>query len=181
MANPRSRFWQSLIFAVLAGAASFGFVTFSAWWLGYAHSAGLFAVGSVLAYPWFAGTTARRNLSASALAAALAAPVALLIRDGGTLLALTPVVLGIVRSGVLYPRPLPRALAYELSFALISVGAAWSVYEPSLLGVPCAIWTFWLAQSAFTLMPSSVREEPGNVDPFERAHRQALTLLERRR
>lgn len=181
MANPRSRFWQSLIFAVLTGAASFGFVAFFAWCFGYAHSAGLFALGSVLAYPWFAGTTARKNLTASALSAALAAPIALVIRDGGTLLALTPVVLGIVRSGVLYPRPLPRALMYELAFAMVSVATAWTFYEPSLVGVPCAIWTFWLVQSAFTLMPSSVRNEPANVDPFERAHRQAVSVMERQR
>lgn len=181
MASPRSRFWQSLVFAVLAFAASIGFVTFSAWWFGYAHSAGLCALGGVLAYPWFAGTNARKNLTASALAAALAAPIALLIRDGGTLLVLTPVVLGIVRSGVLYPRPLARALAYELTFALASVGAAWTFYEPSLIGVPCAIWTFWLVQSAFALMPSAVREEAASVDPFERAHRQAVAVLERQR
>jgi hypothetical protein len=177
--SPRSRFWQSLVFAVLAGTASFGFVSCAAWWFGYAHSAGLCALASVLAYPWFAGPNARKNLTASALSAAIAAPIAFLIRDGGTLLVLTPVVLGIVRSGVLYPRPLARALVYELGFALFSVGAAWTSYEASLIGVPCAIWTFWLVQSAFALMPSAVREEAASVDPFERAHRLAVSMLER--
>jgi len=104
-----------------------------------------------------------------------------MVRDGGALLALTPVVLGIVRSGVSFPRPLARALGYELSFALLSIGAAWTVYEPSLIGVPCAIWTFWLVQSGFALVPGAVRDPSPTTDPFDRAHRQALSVLERRR
>jgi hypothetical protein len=181
-------FGRTLVFAACAGvAAPLGIGVLQA------------LVGPRLALPGYviavaatyAAGLARRPGDAVGAAAAVVLAGGLLVVGGGSLSALAvgcAVAIGALRSAWLRrdPRkatPAVRGIAIEA--VLIGVGlvfAAWlggGTFHP----VPLAIWGFFLVQSAFFAIggpaAQAAREAPhGDIDPFDAAHRRAMSLLE---
>lgn len=113
-------------------------------------------------------------------------PVAILLasafwlRSGYDFLFLSVLVLGWVRSGVCFRKPLWKAVGAE---ALVGIGGAALVacFHPhSTAGWALGVWMFFLTQSLYFVLtgyavdPEEVEVEP---DPFEKARRQAEEIL----
>lgn len=175
---PRPTLLRGLAFALVAALAAIP------WWLvfgsllGYPAAASAYWLALVVAQPLFVSPRLRRGLIAAALAATLALLATLLRPGPETALLVVAVILGLVRSGVLYPRPLVRALWLELVFAVLGVlPAAW-LYDGSGFGLAFASWTYWLVQAAFALTSEGGARDLPPADPFTSAHAAAVQVLE---
>jgi hypothetical protein len=94
--------------------------------------------------------------------------------------ALAPVILAIARSAFIYPRPFARALVYELLVNGLATIAALVLYDRSAIGAAFSLWSFWLVQAGFALVPGAAHACADPIDPFDRAHAAAIAVLERR-
>lgn len=171
-------FFSSLLFAAVAAAAFAPFALALAPWLGVPWTLALFALLCGPAYVAGLGSSRRRGIHAGLLAAALGALALLAAGSAREAIVWAALILGLVRSGVLYRRPAARAAPVEA--VLLGVGlcvAKWLV-AASTLSVVLAVWGFFLVQSGFFLFGGARRERscvPG--DPFERAVDQANAIL----
>jgi hypothetical protein len=178
----RLSFLRGLLFALCAGLGVFLWLILAGPLVGYARAGTWYGLGLL---PWYALIIApqlRLGVSAFLVAAALAVPAALLAPGPLFVFALTPFVLGIVRSAILFPRPFARALFLEGCCNVLAVGAAAFLYDSSVIGTTFALWAFWLLQAGFALAPGdpeATLEAAG--DPFEAARARALAVLERGR
>ena len=105
------------------------------------------------------------------------------------LAALCAVLIGVLRSGLLRRdarRSLDFGRAFALEAGLIGAGLAVGAWlaRGSAFPVSLALWGFFLVQSGFFLIGGPAARTardaaaPGEVDPFERAQKRALELLE---
>ena len=143
----------------------------------------VFALIAGLGLPCYAllvAPTLRRGVVALLLSAALVAPVALVDPGPRVVFVLTPFVLGIVRSAILFPRPLARALFLELCVSGLALALSAFFQDASLVGETFAVWAFWLVQAGFALAPGEAQPAQENEgDAFEDARARALAVLER--
>jgi len=178
----RPSFLRGLLFALFAGLGVLLWLTLAGPLLGYTRAATWYGLGLL---PWYALIVAplpRLGVNAFLVATALAGFAALFAPGPLFVFALTPFVLGIVRSAILFPRPLGRALFLEGCCNVLAVGAAAFFYDSSVIGTTFALWSFWLLQAGFALAPGdpeATLEAAG--DPFEVARARALAVLERGR
>ena len=178
----RLSFLRGLLFALFAGLGVFLWLILAGPVLGYARAATWYGLGLL---PWYALVIApqpRLGVSAFLVAAVLAVPAAIFAPEPLFVFALTPFVLGIVRSAILFPRPFARALFLEGCCNLLAVGAAAFFYDSSVVGTTFALWAFWLLQAGFALAPGDpVATLEAAGDPFQTARARALAVLERGR
>lgn len=121
-----------------------------------------------------------RGVEIGALAGLLAAAAGVLAPWSMEAILGAVVILAVARSGLLYRSRPARALLIE---GLLGAGGmlfAYALAEPTLLGTALGIWGFFLVQSLFFLAGGvqARREEAAGVDPFERARKRALALME---
>ncbi|MEE9278775.1 MAG: hypothetical protein V3V67_01240 [Myxococcota bacterium] len=183
-------FGRGLLFAFLcAGAAPFylgAAQIFLGWRLAFASylllAATVYLLG--IARRPFAGLTAAGATGACGLA--------LLVfgATGAELALVLGALIGLFRSGLLYPDRRAGARGFARRFAveagLIGAGLALGAYllRGSLFPEAAALWGFFLVQSAFFLFAPaataarSAAPEPAEIDPFERACRRARALLQ---
>lgn len=170
---------RGVVFALIAGLGVLFWSLVVGPIVGREPAAALYAVALVPLYALVVAPNPRRGAAASLLAAALALPVCL---DTGPKLALavTPFILGIVRSALLFPRPLVRALFLELAVSAAALLVAAFFHDPSPIGTTFAVWAFWLVQAGFALAPGEAAPpREAATDRFERARARALAILER--
>jgi hypothetical protein len=169
-----------LSFALLAGPLSWFALVLAAPLFGQEQAFALYGLGCVALHPLFIADNLGRGVRACLLAAALCFVAAVMFGNPVVLGTLAPAILALVRSAYLFPKPLGRALFFELAFNVAALGALGFFYDAGPIGCAFASWSFWLIQSAFALLPG-VRSAPtaGPSDPFERAHAAAIQLLER--
>ena len=87
--------------------------------------------------------------------------------------------LGLMRSGFLFPRRLARALAVELGLGSVAGLLAGSLAGPSSLSLGIAVWGFFLVQSLFFVIGGFEVSGLGPTgEAFEKAHREATRLME---
>jgi hypothetical protein len=133
----------------------------------------LVVASAIVTAPW-----GRRALPAALLACALCARLALISPGVASATLGALIALGLTRSAVLYPRPFARALAFELALALPSATAFAVLHDGAPIGDSLAVWSFWLVQSAFALLPGKTGEGHGlERDPFEAAVSAADELM----
>ncbi|MEO8183607.1 MAG: hypothetical protein ABI895_32650 [Deltaproteobacteria bacterium] len=177
----RLSFLRGLLFALFAGLGVLLCLMLAGPLVGYARAATWYGLGLL---PWYALVIApnlRLGVSAFLVAAALAVPATIFAPAPPFVFALTPFVLGIVRSAILFPRPLARALFLEGCCNVLALGAAAFFYDASMIGTTFALWAFWLLQAGFALAPGDPDATPEAAgDPFEAARARALAVLERR-
>src|SRR5262245_9114993 len=112
---------RGLAFALVAGLAVLLWLAVAGPVLGYPRAAAWYGLGLL---PWYALAVApslRQGVQAALLAAALAVPAAVFARGPMFVVGLTPFVLGIVRSALLFPRPFARALFLELGCGVLAI------------------------------------------------------------
>jgi hypothetical protein len=176
----RLSFMRGLVFALIAGLGAMFWLVITGPTLGYARAAALYGIGLLPGYALIVAPTLRIGLGAFLLAGVLVLPIAIFDPGPRIAFALAPFVLGIVRSAILFPRPLGRALFLELCVSGSALALAASFHDASVVGMTFAVWAFWLVQASFALAPGDSQpacEEVG--DPFEVAHARALAVLER--
>jgi hypothetical protein len=172
---------SSLAFAACAALGTFLWVLCTAPFFGYGGATATWALGLAVLHPLFAAPDVQRRFAATVLAFCVAVPVACLEPPPFTAFAVMSLLLGISRSAILHPEPFARALLVEAAFGSAGFTALVLCYDGTLAGAVFGLWTFWLVQAGFSLVP----EEPStpdeqSVDAFERAHSAAVALLDRR-
>jgi hypothetical protein len=170
------------VFAVCAALGTAFWVASAASLLGYGNASASCALALVVLYPLFAAPSVERGVAATFVTAALAIPLACLLPAPFVAFLGMSVLLGVVRSTLLYPRPFARALVLEAALALAGLGPVFLFYDGGLVGAVFALWSFWLIQAGFALSwgePSRPAER--SVDPFDRSYAAAVSLVEQRR
>jgi hypothetical protein len=170
---------RGLVFALIAGLGAMFWLLLVGPVIGYARAAALYGLGLL---PWYAlsvAPTLRLGAAGFLLAALLVVPVAFFDPGPRLALALTPFVLGIVRSAISFPRPFARALFLELCVSALAVALAAFFHDTSVVGTTFAVWAFWLVQAGFALAPGEPQRAREDADAFEAAHARAIAVLER--
>jgi hypothetical protein len=173
-------FGGSLAFAALAGAAWPVVALAAGPAIGARAALSLHLVACAAIY--VAGLTPSRvhGIGAAIVAAMLSALFAAVARDPAVVALGAAIGVGVCRSGLLYRARPARALATEIGLLGGGLLLARFLAAPGVLGIALALWGFFLVQSAFFLIAGAAprpRNTPG-IDPFDSAHRRALTLLE---
>lgn len=172
-------FSRSTVFAAIAAAAWLPWVAVVRPIAGGWHALVLYAVGLLALYIAGCSAARPRALQAALAAAAAAVLIALGARNVTELAIGLGAVLGIARSGFLYPTAPARAALREL--LLIGGGLAFARFlaGATFPSVALAVWGFLLVQSCFFLLGAATHPTDGrHPDPFEEAHRRASALLD---
>ncbi len=121
-----------------------------------------------------------RGFAAGAVAGLAAVAVAVLATTPTEAVLGAVAILAVARSGFLYRSKPARAVALEAAVTFGGLLFARLLAGTTLLSSALAFWGFFLVQSLFFLA-GGVREresEEPRIDPFERARRRALALME---
>jgi hypothetical protein len=177
--TPRLGLGRGLLFALFAALAALPCMFALSVLCDFDTSIGLLLLGLTPLHVLVIAPSWRRGLGAFLLAAGLCG-VLVLSAPGLQAAALgTLVALGLIRSALLYPRPLARALVFELALALAAGVALALLHDGSLAGNALGVWSFWLVQSAFALLPGdSPARDPDARDPFETAAAAAERVMQ---
>ena len=140
----------------------------------------LYLVGVSALYAFGLTPDRVRGLAAGALTGAIAAAFAAIARDPAVVALGAALGVGLARSALLHRRRTGRAIAIEATLLGVGLLLARFLASPGLLGIALALWGFLLVQSLFFAIGghSERRPETNGLDPFERAKRRALELLE---
>jgi hypothetical protein len=170
------------VFALCAAVGAACWVAGAASLIGYGQAAATCALALVVLYPLFVAPSVERGVAATLVTAVLAVPLACHLPSPLVAFLGMSVLLAVVRSTLLYPRPFANALMLEAALAVAGLGPVLLFYDGGLVGAVFALWSFWLIQAGFALHPgeSSGRDDRP-IDPFEREHAAAITILEGRR
>jgi hypothetical protein len=118
------------------------------------------------------------RLRVTAAATALGGLIGLTGATLGELALALGVLLGVLRSGVVYRLEAGRATLAEV--VLVGGGLLFARFlaGPSALSIGLAVWGFFLVQSAFFLIGGTRERSPAERDPFDDALRRATAVLD---
>jgi hypothetical protein len=87
-------------------------------------------------------------------------------------------VVALVRSGVLMRQGAVRGLVVEMACGACSLGLAYALYAPTVVGAALSLWGWFLVQSCFYLLAAiRPRRHAGVADPFDVSRSRLLELL----
>ena len=118
------------------------------------------------------------RLGVTAAATVLGAILALAGATFGELALALGVLLGALRSGVVYRVHPGRALLAEVVFVGGGLVFARFLAGPSALSIGLAVWGFFLVQSAFFLIGGTRERSSAERDPFDDTLRRATAILD---
>jgi len=173
-------FGSSLVFAAAAAAGWPAFAVLVGPVLGLGGALPLYATLVVALDVFGIARRPAHGVMAACLALGLGTGVLLLTRGAGEALVGSALVLGFVRSGMLYRARSARACLAEAALLGGGLALARFLAVPGLLGTALGIWGFFLVQSVFFLI-GGVRERraaAGGLDPFDLARTRLAALLE---
>jgi hypothetical protein len=171
---------RSIAFAALAAIGWVPWAMFAAPLIGVWEARALYLIGVLVLYVSGLSSTRPNRLRVPVVSGLAAGSVALVAGSTTALVIGLAVVLGVARSGFVYPAAPSRAVVREailLGGGLLLarlLTAAWVMTSTGL-----ALWGFLLVQSFFFLLPRDRPTAMLQPDPFEEAYRRALTLLDR--
>jgi hypothetical protein len=173
-------FGSSLGFALGAAAGWPVFALVAGPRIGASAALSLYLVGVAAVYAFGLTADRVRGLGAAALTGAIAAAFAAIARDPAVVALGAAIGIGLARSALLHRRSTGRAIAVEVTLLGIGLLLARFLASPGLLGIALALWGFFLVQSIFFAIggASERRPDTGAMDPFERAKRRAMEVLE---
>ena len=173
------KFISSLVFAAVAGLTAVPYLLVALPGLGLIRTLAIGSSVSVAAYIVVVSPSLVRGLRYGALTLVLGVGLYALAPEVVALFA-SAMLLGIVRSGLLYGAKIGRALAIEAMLFVLATSVAQLLAGSTVQSYGLAVWGFFLVESAFFLFEgASPRAGSGSAeDPFERARREATRLME---
>ena len=173
------KFSSSLVFAAVAGLAAVPYLLVALPAFGLIRTLAIGSIVSVAAYIVVASPSLVRGLRSGALTLALGVGLYALA-PGVVVLFASAILLGVVRSGLLYRAKIGRAFAIEAMLFLLATSVAQLLAGSTVQSYGLAVWGFFLVESTFFLFEGArSRAESGSAeDPFERARREATRLME---
>ncbi len=173
------KFSSSLVFAAVAGLAAVPYLLVALPAFGLIRTLAIGSIVSVAAYIVVASPSLVRGLRYGALTLVLGVGLYALAPKVVVVFA-SAILLGIVRSGLLYRAKIARALAIEGMLFLVATSVAQLLAGSTVQSYGLAVWGFFLVESAFFLFEgASSRAGSGSAeDPFERARQEATRLME---
>ena len=173
------KFSSSLVFAAVAGLAAVPYLLVALPAFGLIRTLAIGSIVSVAAYIVVASPSLVRGLRYGALTLVVGVGLYALV-PGVVVLFASAILLGIVRSGLLYRAKIARALTIEGMLFVAAMSVAELLSGSTVLSYGLAVWGFFLVESAFFLFEGArPRVESGSAeDPFERARQEATRLLE---
>jgi len=171
---------RSIVFAALTAIGWVPWALFAVPLIGAWEARALYFIGVLALY--VSGLTATRpnRLRVPVVVASAAGAVALVAGSATALVIGLAAVLGVARSGFVYPTAPSRAVVREA--ILLGGGlllARLPTAAPLMTSTGLALWGFLLVQSFFFLLPRDRPTATSQPDPFEEAHRRALAILDR--
>ena len=173
------KFISSLVFAAVFGLTAVPYLLVALPGLGLIRTLAIGSIVSVAAYIVVVSPSLVRGLRYGALTLVLGVGLYALAPKVVALFA-SAMLLGIVRSGLLYRAKIGRALAIEAMLFVLATSVAQLLAGSTVQSYGLAVWGFFLVESAFFLFEgASPRAGAGSAeDPFERARREATRLME---
>ena len=174
-------FGRSVGFAALAAAGAAVWLLGSSPLLGGRGALALYLVGVTAIYTAGLTPSLRRALATAMLVGTSGAGLAVMAPGLRELAIGLAVVLGVSRSGFLYRTTAARAVVTEGALIVGGLLFAYSLSGPSLRAIVLCVWSFFLVQSLFFLVPGARHrtQDATRGDAFAAAHARALALLER--
>ena len=175
-----NRLSGSLVFGAVAALGSIPWTMVTGPLFGRLWTLAGYCLAAVVLYVIAIAPSWSRGVAIGALAAVAAGVVAVLATWPSEAILGAALILAAARSGFLYRGAPARVLLLEAALIVGGLLAARVLAGPTLLSSGVAIWGFFLVQSLYFLVGGvRVREpdEPG-IDPFERARKKAVALME---
>lgn len=176
----RNSLLGSLSFGAVAALASIPWSMVAGPVVGRLWALAAYCLFAVAAYVIVIAPSWPRGVAIGGLAALLAAAVGILAPWPSDAILGAALILAVARSGFLYRSKPARALLLEGALAIGGLLAARILAGPTPLASGLAIWTFFLVQSLFFLAGGVEHREADEtrIDPFERARKRALAVME---
>ncbi len=172
-------FARSVVFAAVVAAGALPWMVIASPMLGSWTARAIYLVVAATAY--LAGLAVgprSRWVAAAGLSCAVAS---LLAHSVSELAMAVAVVIGVLRSGLLYHASGPRKVLRELLLVGGGLLLARVLAATSLPPTAAGLWGFFLVQSCYFLVAASPFQARANGDAFEAAYRRADELLARPR
>ncbi len=171
---------RALAFGLVAALASIPWTMVLGPVFGQSWALAGFCLAAAVLYPAVIAPSLPRGVAAAGAAGLAAAAVGVLAARPTEAILGAALIVAAARSGLLYRRRPARALLIEGALLFGGLLFARALAGPTLLSASLAIWAFFLVQSLFFLA-GGLRERQGEeprIDPFERARKRALALME---
>jgi hypothetical protein len=179
---PQNGFLRTLVVGAIAGLSYSPVVRALGGWDDVTELSALYLTAAVATYAIVVGRARSTRLAAAVLVAGVGAASSQLFDSLLPTAIVLTLVLSYARERILFRGRFEHPLQIELAVGALSVIAAETIVDRSLDGIGTSIWTYWLVQSAFFLVPS--RHGDGATpqeDPFEAAVGRATDLMDNTR
>ncbi len=171
---------KTLAFGLVAALGSIPWAMVSAPLFGQHWALAGYCLGLTALYVAVIAPTWPRGVTAGAITGLAAIAIAVLATRPAEAILGAALILAVARSGFLYRGKPARTAVLEAALIFGGLLFARTLTGPNLLSTGLAIWAFFLAQSLFFLAGGVREREPDEprIDPFERARKRALALME---
>lgn len=169
---------RSIAFAVVAAIGWIPWAVIAAPLIGVGGAHALYLIGVVAFYVGGLVEQGMARLRVTFIVGLAGAGVALAAGTTTMLVIGLTLVLGVARSGFLYPTDPSRAVVREALLLVSGLCLARFVSGPFLPSTALALWSFLLVQSLFFLVPREAGRARPRPDPFDEARRRTLELLQ---
>ena len=173
-------FFRSLAFGLVAALGSIPWAMALGPFLGHSWALAGYCLIAAPLYVVAVAPGWPRGVAAGAAAGFVALAVGVLAGRPSEAILGAALLVAVARSGFLYRGKPARVVLVEAGLVFGGLLVARALAGPTLLSAGLAIWVFFLVQSLFFLA-GGVRERPPDeprIDPFERARKRALALME---
>ncbi len=171
---------RTLAFGLIAALGSIPWAMVLGPFFGQFWALAGYCLAAVVLYVVVIAPSWPRGVAAGATAGLAAIVVAVLATRPPEAILGAVLILAVARSGFLYRDRPARAVLLETALAFGGLLFARALAGPTVLSAGLGIWAFFLVQSLYHLTGGVREREPDEplVDPFERARRRALALME---
>ena len=175
-----NHFGGTLLFGAVAAAATLPWVEIVAPGLGLETALGSYAVLNVAIYLAGLAATPRQGFGAAAFAVLLGGLAFQVASSPREQLLVAALILGLLRSGLLYRAGFGRALLLEAVLLCGGLVVAARLFSGTTASLALAVWGFFLVQSVFFLVSGVTQQRDGaeGLDPFDDARAHAVAILE---
>ncbi len=171
---------RTLAFGAVAALGSIPWAMVFGPFFGHAWALAGYCLGAAALYAGVIAPSWPRGVAAGAVASVAGVAVAVLATRPTEVILGAAMILAVARSGFLFRGKPARTVVLEAGLVFGGLLFARALAGGTLLSAGLAIWAFFLVQSLFFVAGGVREREPDElrIDPFERARKRALALME---